>query len=272
MQRSYGSERDDYDHRDVIRTYGPSEIPSNPKHELVKYISHVYDQGGLHSCTAHILCSAYGLESNRQFLESSNRRSVDSNTIEYSMEINDTIKYFDRSRLFLYFNSRSYKHNTEKNVGLSFRDCFKAMKQYGLCSETLWPYDELKFSVLPTYICYQNGMGNYIVKYARLEQDIDQFRACLNAGYPFSVGFELYSSFRELENTTSGLMPMPTKDEIRLKQFTLHAVLAVGYDDYAKRITLLNSWGKGFGMEGFFFMPYEYILNKERAYDFWKID
>ena len=59
MQWSYGSERDDSDHRDKIRTYGRSEIPSNPKHDLVKYISHVYNQGGLHSCTAHVLCSAY---------------------------------------------------------------------------------------------------------------------------------------------------------------------------------------------------------------------
>ena len=272
MERSYGSERDDYDFRDKIMTYGPSEIPSNPKHDLVKYISHVYNQGGLHSCTAHVLCSAYGLELNRQFMVSNNLESMDINKIESSMEIDDTSKNFDRSRLFLYFNSRSYQHNTEKNVSVTFRDAAKAMKQYGVCSETLWPYNELKFSVLPKSICYENGSGNCITKYAGLEQDIDQFRACLSSGSPFSVGFELYSSFSVLENTTSGLMPMPTEDEIRLKKFTLHAALAVGYDDYAKRITLLNSWGKGFGMEGFFFMPYEYILNKERVYSFWKID
>ena len=202
----------------MIRTYGPSEIPSNPKHDLVKYISHVYNQGGLHSCTAHVLFSAYGRELNRQFMVSNNIESMAGNSIESSMEIDDTSKYFDRSCLFLYFNSRSYKHNTDKNVGLTFRDSFKAMKQYGVCSETMWPYNELKFSVLRTSICYDNESGNCIVKYARLEQDIHQFKACLKPSYPFSVGFELYSSFSELEYTTSGLMPMPTEDEIRLKK------------------------------------------------------
>ena len=45
----------------------------------------------------------------------------------------------------------------------------------------------------------------------------------------------------KLENNTSGLMPMPTKDEIRLENLSLHADLALGYDD-AQRITILNSW------------------------------
>ena len=57
----------------------------------------------------------------------------------------------------------------------------------------------------------QNGLGNTIVKYACLEQDIQQFRACLKTGYPFTVGFEICSSFWKLENTINGLMLMPTE-------------------------------------------------------------
>ena len=62
-------------------------------------------------------------------------------------------------------------------------------------------------------------------------------------------------------------MPMPTKDEILLENPTLHADLALGYDD-AQRITILNSWGRSFGNDEYFQMPYEYILNKTRAYFF----
>ena len=64
-------------------------------------------------------------------------------------------------------------------------------------------------------------------------------------------------------------MPMPTEDEIQLENSSLHAVLAVAYDD-AQRFTILNSWGSSFGMEGYFFMHYGYILNKQQAYDFRK--
>ena len=63
---------------------------------------------------------------------------------------------------------------------------------------------------------------------------------------------------------------MPTENEIQLENPTLHAVLAVAYDEDAQRITILNSWGSSFGMEGYFFMHYDYIWNKQQAYDIWK--
>ena len=43
-------------------------------------------------------------------------------------------------------------------------------------------------------------------------------------------------------NTTSGLVPLPTEDEIQLENPSLHAVLAVAYDDDSQRIAILNSW------------------------------
>ena len=253
MQRIYGSKRDVSDDRDVIKRYG--ESPSDKKHDLIKYIQRVYSQGGLQSCTSNAICGAYGLELMRQARQS-----------------NNTFQYFDSSRLFLYYNSRLNSGTTDQNVSVSFRDAFKAMKKYGVCTETLWPYDELKFSKKPLSTCYQNGLGNSIVRYTRLEQHIDQFRACLKGGYPFTVGFEVYSSFSDLDNNTTGVMPMPTEEEVELESPTLHAVLAVGYNDYARCITILNSWGSSFGDNGYFYMPYDYILNTGRAYDFWKIE
>ena len=63
---------------------------------------------------------------------------------------------------------------------------------------------------------------------------------------------------------------MPTEDEIQLENPSLHVVLAVAYDDVAQLITILNGWRSSFGMEGYFFIHYEYILNNQRAYDFRK--
>ena len=123
------------------------------------------------------------------------------------------------------------------------------MKRYGVCIEALRPYDKQKFSNLPLSSCY----------------------ACLKTVYPFSIGL-IYSSFWKLDNTTNGLVPLPTEDEIQLENPSLHAVLVVAYDDDSQRITILNSWGSSFGMEGYFFMHYDYILNKQRAYDIWKTE
>ena len=59
MQRNYGSKRDVPDYRDVIRMYGIGEKLSDKRHDLVKCISHVYDQGGPECCMSNVLCSAY---------------------------------------------------------------------------------------------------------------------------------------------------------------------------------------------------------------------
>ena len=48
-------------------------------------------------------------------------------------------------------------------------------------------YDQQKFSKKLLSSCYQNELGNTTIKYACLEQDIQQVRACLKMGYPFTV-------------------------------------------------------------------------------------
>jgi C1A family cysteine protease len=61
---------------------------------------------------------------------------------------------------------------------------------------------------------------------------------------------------------------MPKKTERTLGG---HAVLAVGYDDKAKRFTVRNSWGPGWGIKGYFTIPYAYLASRDLADDFWTI-
>jgi C1A family cysteine protease len=50
-----------------------------------------------------------------------------------------------------------------------------------------------------------------------------------------------------------------------------HAVLAVGYDDSQNWFIIRNSWGTGWGMQGYFTLPYDYLTNDNLADDFWTI-
>jgi C1A family cysteine protease len=48
-------------------------------------------------------------------------------------------------------------------------------------------------------------------------------------------------------------------------------VLAVGYDDNEERFIVRNSWGPGWGMNGYFTLPYSYVTNSNLADDLWTI-
>jgi C1A family cysteine protease len=51
-----------------------------------------------------------------------------------------------------------------------------------------------------------------------------------------------------------------------------HAVLCVGYDNGKGNFKIRNSWGPGVGDHGYFYMPYEYVTNRQLANDFWVIN
>jgi C1A family cysteine protease len=48
-------------------------------------------------------------------------------------------------------------------------------------------------------------------------------------------------------------------------------VMAVGYEDANHWFIIRNSWGTGWGMAGYFTLPYAYLLESNLADDFWTI-
>ena len=252
--RYYGAKPDNPDPRDHSKTYSKEEIPSSPTVDLRKYVKCVYDQGDLGSCTANALCGAYALDLQKQ-----------------SKTLGGGFEYFNPSRLFLYYNTREYKGNTKTDSGASIRDTVKALNREGVCYESYWPYNTLRYTERPPDYCYKAAQGNNLCKYERLRQNIDQFCACLNDNCPFVFGFKVYNSFDNSSNRNYGNTSTPTWKERRKQPRGLHAVMAVGYDDTKKRIVAANSWGQEWGDHGYFHLPYDFITDSKLCFDFWKI-
>ena len=70
------------------------------------------------------------------------------------------------------------------------------------------------------------------------------------------------------EVAQTGVAPLPGTTEQALGG---HAVLCVGYDDASARFLVRNSWGTGWGMDGYFTLPYTYLTERNLASDFWAI-
>ena len=254
----YGAKPDAHDYRDHKKTYSQTDIPSkwhHPNADLSVYVHHIYNQRDLGSCTANALCAAYALD-----------------LVKQSQKLSGGYYYFDPSRLFLYYNTREREGCVKYDSGASIRESVKAMNCRGVCEESVWPYVVDKFKTKPSQSCYEAAQGNNLCKYERLDQNIDHLRACLKKdNCPFVFGFRVYQSFHSDRNQRYGDMPMPTAMERRIESVGRHAVVAVGYDDSRKRIKVLNSWGSGWGDKGYFYMPYDYIMNSDLCFDFWKI-
>jgi len=242
----YGWIPDLPDHRDYMYAAAPEVLAKlPPSADLTDLCPPVYDQGQLGSCTANAIAAA----------------------IEFDL-MKQNLQIFVPSRLFIYYNERAMEGTVTCDSGAQIRDGIKSVVNQGDCPESLWPYDIAEFAVKPPANCYTQAKKYRAVNYQKLVQDLNQFKGCLYSGYPFVFGFSVYESFESQTVAQTGHAPMPAPGE---KAVGGHAVMAVGYDDSNQWFVVRNSWGSGWGMNGYFTLPYAYFLNSNLSSDFWTI-
>jgi C1A family cysteine protease len=206
----------------------------------------VYDQGQLGSCTANAIAAAFEFDLLKQHAHD-----------------------FMPSRLFIYYNERAIEGTVDSDSGAMIRDGIKIVAKQGVCPETELPYDVSTFTEKPSDACYAEAQHHRVSSYQRIQRTLSQFKGCLAGGHPFVFGFSVYESFEGAEVARTGVVPMP--DTAKESLLGGHAVLAVGYDDAEQRFLVRNSWGDGWGMGGYFTMPYAYLTERSLSADFWAV-
>ena len=244
MKYKYGWKQDTEDHRDQYYNVALDVLQALPKSvDLRSGCSPVEDQKQLGSCTANALVG------NLEFLE-----------------IKQGSPYVDLSRLFVYYQERAMEGTIDEDSGARIRDGVKSLVKFGTCPERMMPYVPEAFTVAPTPDNLAAALEHRVTSYKRVVGTLGQMRGCLAEGYPFVFGFTVYESFESATVARTGIMPIP--DVTRERMLGGHAIMAVGYDDATKRLLIRNSWGKPWGMQGYFTMPYECALS---GADFWTL-
>lgn len=242
----FGWKRDIPDPRDFkFKVTVPHDLP--PVVDLRGQCpSEVYDQGELGSCTANALGGAF------QFGQMKQKKT---NWIP--------------SRLFIYYNEREMEGTINEDAGAMIRDGIKSMADKGVCPETMWSYNICKFKKKPDQKCYTEALNNQVQEYLRISpHNLYDVKHCLSEGYPISFGFTIFESFMTDEVARTGIAPIPKPNESTLGG---HAVLAVGYDDTKQALIVRNSWGKGWGIGGYFYLPYKFVSEPNLSADYWTI-
>ena len=245
MFKKYGWKRDALDARDfVLSLVEAAAVP--PSVDLRPQMGPIFDQGALGSCTANAVCGY----------------------AEYIWNFEKKTKFVP-SRLYSYYNTRALEGTTRYDSGASIRDTVKAANSNGFCHENLWPYVINKFTVKPPSSAYADGKLHPAIKYQRVTQVQSQMKAALASGYPIILGFSVYESFESDAVAKTGIVPMP--DVTTEQLLGGHAVDIVGYNDSKNWWVVRNSWGTGWGDQGYFYVPYNYFTNPLLASDLWTL-
>lgn len=221
---------------------GGVELPTSV--DLRPQMPPVVDQGQIGSCTANALSGALG------FLELQSMKPA--------------LVFQPFSRLFLYFNERQIEGDVNADNGATLTDGITALKTIGDCAETVWAYDSNLLFQKPSGDAYQDAAQHKIIDAFQLQTLIDM-KHCLASGFPFVGGISVYESFEE---ATDGQISLPNPSEECLGG---HALCFVAYDDSKQSFLLRNSWGNGWNLGGYAWIPYSYLNNPNLASDFWTI-
>lgn len=213
----------------------------------------VYDQASLGSCTAQAFCGLIA------YVQPS----------------------FNASRLFLYYCERVLGKTVDIDSGATLSDGIQSLQKNGVCLERMWPYIISKFAVKPPDICFKDALNHQALKIQNINSSsLSAMKNCLvyglrganspkgPKGLPFVIGFLVYSSFESQQVAKTGIVPMPKPGEECLGG---HAICVVGFDDSKKWFICRNSWGSGWAIGGYFYMPYAYLSNPNLATDAWTI-
>ena len=210
----------------------------NTKIDLRNKFPPIYDQGYLSSCTANALCGLIGFEHPGLF----------------------------GSRLFLYYNERKLNNSIDSDQGAYISDGIITLQKNGVCLEKEWPYIK-KFNQQPPLSCYQNALKYKALKVYNIQNNKLEMQKYLIDNNPFVVGIAIYSSFMNINVGKTGYVKMP---DINTETFIGgHCVVCVGYN--TKYWIMRNSWGTSWGANGYFYLPYDYLLNDNLATDMWCI-
>lgn len=207
--------------------------------DLRRWASPVEDQYELGSCTANAVANAY----------------------ELLVNMHSPAEFVDLSRLFIYYNSRKLEGNINEDAGAFLYDTLKVVSKFGVCAESLWPYDIRNFNIKPNDECYTDAKQRRIQSYTEVQSISDMIHA-LDKSQPVVFGLPVSSNFSDLTWHDPVLkMPGPN-DEVGG-----HAMCMVGYDKKLKLFLAKNSFGTAWGEHGYCWIPFDYI--EAEGYDMW---
>ena len=168
----------------------------------------------------------------------------------YYIQVNNSISM---SALYLYYYGRMANGGISIDNGSSIESYLSSINTFGLTTEDNWPYITNKFNTRPP-----NNITIYSpeLRWNTESTNITNIKHSIKNGNPVILDIILYTSFSN--TNASGLVIMPN---ITNESYIAHHAISLwGWNDDYNVFIILNSWGTSKGYNGWFFLPYDYLV------------
>lgn len=173
---------------------------------------------------------------------------------------------FDRNHIFS--PAFVYNHiNGGMDYGAFFEDAFKLLLDNGCATINDFPYSQSNYTNYPSEAIYQKALDYRSDEFFWINTStpngIQQLKQHLANGHIAVLGIAVYPNFDNIQNYNYTYCVADVFGSLR----GYHAVTIVGYDD--SKVTndgvgafkLVNSWGLSWGLQGYFWMSYQAVMN-----------
>ncbi|CAF1688595.1 unnamed protein product, partial [Adineta ricciae] len=143
--------------------------------------------------------------------------------------------------------------------GASKRTIALGLRKFGVCAEFVWPYERAYIDQTPPAHVYEAASQISVVVLS-VPRTLAAMKACLSNEVPFLIGIRLLPQATNEAKYNRGFITMPNPNDASILSVPTHAVLVVGYDDQTGHFIVRNSWGEDWGQSGYFYVPYQYML------------
>jgi len=130
------------------------------------------------------------------------------------------------------------------------RDAMKVLCDEGICPESCQPY-YANVNNRPCDRALELAKPNKIKAYARLTT-LEEMKQCLVQNGPFMIAVKVTDKWYGIG--VNGVI------EDGGNVVGGHAIVFVGYDDNTGMVKIRNSWGTGWGQEGYGYIKYEMLM------------